>query len=55
MAVPADELRRLARVARAAEEAAADDRSPGEDPAGAEPRTLPQTVERVRDALRTVS
>jgi HSP20 family molecular chaperone IbpA len=34
MAVPADEQRQLTRVARAAEEPAADNRSPGEDPAG---------------------
>jgi hemerythrin superfamily protein len=60
-AVPAEELRQLTRAVRAAEEAAADGGAgagpagaepAGGGPAGAGPRTLPQAIERVRDALR---
>jgi hypothetical protein len=51
-AVPEADLRQMARALRVAEEAAKADAGRGGDPEGAEPRTLPQTVERVRDALR---
>jgi hypothetical protein len=54
-ALPAEDLRQMTGAVRAAEEAAAADAGPGEDPAGAEPQALPQTAERVRDALRTVA
>jgi hemerythrin superfamily protein len=53
-AVPADERREMTRAVRAAEEAAAAARGAAEEPAGAEPQTLPRTEERVRDALHAV-
>jgi hypothetical protein len=54
-AVPPGDLRQMGLVVRVAEEAARPDGVRGEDPAATGPRELPETAQRVRDAVGETS